>query len=182
MTDNKKTPEKRLTAEESTRTVFLQEMRSVVYDHQGSAFIKFINLAIGIEYLGAFWDNNDFMEEGLSEKRFNKALKKLFPKKYQRFSKSGNEFYLYKQFRCPFVHQLRPGKKVVVTHRAESQKEGTTHLEPTKNGFLVLVLEDFFDDFESACNKLFDFEKKKKLPSKKLKQDYLVFRSIRDNE
>ncbi len=183
MTDDKNdVSDKRLSARESIRTIFVQEMKSVIYDHKGSAYIKFINIAIGIEYLGAFLDNHDFTKERESQKRFDNALRKLFPKKYLKFSKSDNEFYLYENFRCPFVHQLRPGKKVVVTHRDESKREGTTHLEPTKRGLLVLVLEDFFDDFEIACNRLFQLEEKNKLPSKKLEQDYIRLISIRDNE
>lgn len=174
--------EKKLTTKESVRIFFLNEMRSVVYDHQGSAFIKFINLAVGIEYLGACMDSHKFTKEKESKERFNRALYKLFPNKYRHLSKSSHKFYLYESFRCPFVHQLRPGKDVVVTHREEAKKEGTTHLETTENGLLVLVLEDFFDDFEKACNKLFDLECKGKLPTKKMKEDYIRVISIKNNK
>lgn len=172
----------KLTARDSIKTIFLPEMKSIIFDHKGSAYIKFINLAVGIEYLGAFFDSKDFIKEGLSQQRFDKALKKLFPKKYLKYSKAGNKFYLYEKFRCPFVHQLRPGHNVVVTHRDESKKEGTTHLKPTKSGLLVLVLEDFFEDFEKACFKLFRLDKKGKLPSKKLDQKYNELISIRNNQ
>lgn len=54
MTENKNDlSDKRLSVKESIRTIFVQEMKSVIYDHKGSAYIKFINIAIGIEYLGA---------------------------------------------------------------------------------------------------------------------------------
>jgi hypothetical protein len=171
-----------LSVRESIETIFLRELKSIIYDHKDSAYIKFINLAIGIEYLGACLDSHDFVKEGESKGRFDNALKKLFHKKYHKFSKSDNQFYLYEKFRCPFVHQLRPGKNVVVTHREESKREGTTHLEFTKSGLLVLVLEDFFDDFATACNNLFKLEEKNKLPSKKLGDNYIKLTSIKNNE
>lgn len=171
----------KLTARDSIKTIFLPEMRSIIFEHNGSAYMKFINLAVGIEYLGAFFDSEDFIEEGLSQDRFDKALKKLFPKKYLKYSKADNQFYLYEKFRCSFVHQLRPGNNVVITYRDESKKEGTTHLEPTKSGLLVLVLEDFFEDFEKACKTLFKLDRKGKLPSKKLDQEYNKLISIRNN-
>ena len=177
----KRSNEKSLTTGEVVREIFLKEMKSVVYDHKGSAYIKFINLAVGIEYLGACLDTHEFTKKNESENRFNSALKKLFPKKYKPFSNSNHKFYLFECFRCPFVHQLRPGKNVVVTHREESKKERTTHLKTSGNGHFVLVLEDFFDDFERACQKLFDLEKKGKLPSLKMKKDYLKLISIENN-
>lgn len=182
MTEDQHTQnERKLTVRESIEAIFLRELKSLIYNHKDSAYIKFINLAIGIEYLGACLDNHDFLKEGVSQERFDCALKKLFPNKYLKFSKSDNEFYLYQNFRCSFVHQLRPGKNVVVTHREESKIEGTTHLICTNSGYLVLVLEDFFDDFESACKKLFALEKNGKLPTKKMSQGYIKVTSIKDN-
>lgn len=172
----------KLSVRESIETIFLRELKSLIYDHKDSAYIKFINLAIGIEYLGACLDNHAFVKEGESKNRFDNALKKLFNRKYLPFSKTDNDFYLFVKFRCSFVHQLRPGKNVVVTHREESRREGTTHLKPTKSGLLVLVLEDFFDDFEKACTRLFDLEEKGKLPSKKLDEDFISLTSIKNNE
>lgn len=52
---------------------------------------------------------------------------------------------------CP---PLRPAKNIVLTHRAESKVEGTKHLNPLKSGQTVLVLEDFYDDLESAAKRL----------------------------
>lgn len=173
--------EKILTVSECVN-LFIRDLHEVIYEHPGSKMIKFIYLAVGIEYLGACLDGHDFLKEGESENRFNKALKKLFPNKYHPFAKADAKISLYKQFRCPFVHQLRPGQDIAVTHRNESNKEGTTHLKRTKNGMLILVLEDLFDDFEKAGRELVRLDQMKKLPTKKLKENYLRVFDIIDNE
>jgi len=169
------------TAEDSVNALLLGELKSLIYEHKGSAFIKFVNITISIEYLGACLDNHDFLEEGHSKERFDAAIIKLFNKKYHPYAKSDNKYYLYEQFRCPFTHQLRPGKNIVVTHREESKKEGTTHLEQTKCGELVLVLEDFYDDLESACKTLIKLGEKGKLPSIKMQQGHIKLVSLNKN-
>jgi hypothetical protein len=161
--------------------LFMNDLHEVIYDHPGSKLIKFIYLAIGIEYLGACLDQYDFLKKGESENRFNEALKKLFPNKYHQFAKTNASVSLYEEFRCAFVHQLRPGPSIAVTHRGESKREGTTHLKKTLNGMLILVLEDLFDDFEKACKTLIRLDEKGKLPSKKLEQNYLRVFDIKDN-
>jgi len=86
---------------------------------------------------------------------------------------------LYEKFRCPLLHQLRPSKVIGFSHKKESIIEGTTHLKPIENGILVLILEDFFDDFEKACKKLILLNNKGELPTKKNNEDYIVKTSIR---
>lgn len=162
--------------------LFTSDLREVIYEHPGSKMIKFIYLAVGIEYLGACLDEYDFLEERESKNRFNRALKKLFPKKYPPFAKVDAKINLFEQFRCAFVHQLRPGKDIAVTHRNESKEQGTTHLKKTFDGMLILVLEDLFDDFEKASKELIRLEQMGKLPTKKLKQNYLRVFDIVDNK
>ncbi|MEO9477225.1 MAG: hypothetical protein ABJG41_16890 [Cyclobacteriaceae bacterium] len=171
----------KLTVIDTVERILIAELKSMVYDHQGSAFIKFINIAVGIEYFGACLDVHAFQDFNKSEERFNNALKKLFPKKYEKYAKSGAEIYFFRDFRGTFIHQIRPGKNVVVTHRNESKREGTTHLKKTKSGDLVLVLEDFFDDFEKAGKALIKKAKDGKLPTKKDQQNYIRLVSIQNN-
>lgn len=60
-----------------------------------------IMILIGIEYVGSFFDNEPFEKAGLSEKRFNTALKKLFTKEiYQQRN------YLYRTLRAQLIHGL----------------------------------------------------------------------------
>lgn len=171
----------RLTLTDTVKSIVIDEMKSIIYQHKGSAYIKFLNLAICIEYLGACLDHHPFDKDGESETRFNDALKKLFVKKYEKFAKSGADIYLYEDFRCRFVHQLRPGKNIVLTHRDESKAEGTKHLTPIKSGQLVLVLEDFFDDLEKAANRLITQFKNGKITNKKGDKDFIQLISIRNN-
>jgi hypothetical protein len=171
-----------LSVKQSVDLILLKELHSLVYHHKGSAYIKFINIAIGIEFLGACLDQHPFAEFGESENRFNKALKKLFPTNYRRFANEQSENYFFREFRGPFIHQLRPGKNIVVTHRDESAIEGTKHLVKTESGFLVLVLEDFFDDFEKACKNLLKLNEKGKLPTKKIDQEYIKLFPTRNNK
>jgi hypothetical protein len=174
--------EKTLTLIATIKSLLLGELKSIVYNHKGSAYIKFINLAIGIEYLGACLDHHPFEKPKESENRFNQALKKLFDNKYKKYSKKAASIYFFEEFRCPFVHQLRPGRKIVLTHREESKVEGTKHLTPLESGELVLILEDFYDDFESAANKLIRQFEDHKITNKKGDKGFIRLVSVRDNK
>jgi hypothetical protein len=77
---------------------------------------------------------------------------------------------------------LRPGKKIVLTHRKESNDEGTRHLTPLETGELVFVLEDFFDDFEDAANRLIRQFKDGTITNKKGDQGFIKLVSIKDNK
>lgn len=148
-----------------------------------AAYIKFVNIAVVIEFLGACFDELDFNSDGQSEKRFKKAIKKLFPSKYHRYAKENNSHYLYEEFRCNFLHQLRPSKKYVVTHRKEQEKEGTTHLKPLNNcDRIVLVLEEFIEDTIKAAERLCQKFEDGKLTNKKNEQTYIQYIEIRNNE
>lgn len=171
----------RLAVTDTNNSLLLGELKSIIYNHKGSAYIKFLNIAICIEYLGACLDHHQFDKDGESENRFNDALKKLFNKKYEKFAKAGSEVYLYEDFRCRFVHQLRPSRKIVLTHREESKVEKTKHLAPLKDGRLVLVLEDFYDDLEKAATRLVDQFKKGKITNTKGDMGFIEVTSIRDN-
>lgn len=171
-----------LTVVDTINNILLQEYKSIVYDCQGSNFAKFILIAVGIEYLGACLDEFPFTERSKSENRFNQALVKLFSKRYHQYAKGASSAYLYEKFRCGIVHQLRPAKGVAFSHRDEAKREKTSHLSYVKNAPFVLVLEDFYDDFEMACIKLVRMIESGKLTNKKVEEDYLRLTNVRDNE
>jgi hypothetical protein len=177
-----KNKERILTLVETIKTLILGELKSIVYQHQGSAFIKFLNIAIAIEYLGACLDHHPFDKDKQSEKRFNEALKELFEKKYKKYTKTDSEIYFFKEFRCSFIHQLRPGSNIVVTHREEAKKEKTTHLVPLKSGPLVLVLEDFYDDLEKAATGLIRKFEKGKITNQKGGKGFIKYVTVVNNE
>ena len=167
------------TVKDTINDILLQELKAIIYDHQGSAYIKFVNIAVGIEFLGACLDAFDFMDQRQSKARFDNALKKLFPNRYKNYTQEGSRIYFYTEFRCSFFHQFRPGSKIAITHRHESKREGTKHLEKS-NGLLILVLEDFFDDFEKACLSCIKKFDAGKLSSKKLNENYISYISLKD--
>ena len=126
---------------------------------QPSPFIKFLPIAVCIEFLGACYDEHPFdctsrSIKDINEKRFNKALKELFPKPYQKYTKSSSPHYLYTHFRCGMVHQLRPSGKVVFTTRLESKAGNRNHLDEDSRGVLLLVLESLYDDLSKASERL----------------------------
>ncbi|SKC77653.1 hypothetical protein SAMN05660236_3619 [Ohtaekwangia koreensis] len=73
--DEQENKVKNVTLIETIRSILLGELKSIIYNHNGSAYIKFLNLAIGIEYLGACLDHHPFDKDKESENRFNEALK-----------------------------------------------------------------------------------------------------------
>lgn len=163
---------KKLDGIESIKQILLKELKDIVY-FEKAPYIKFVLLVNSIEYIGASLDAFPYIETGHSETRFNDALKKLFPKQYDKYTKADSEFYFYENLRCGLVHQFRPKKSQIhLTTRKEAIEDGNEHLEE-KNSSIYIVLEDFYDDLEKAVNKLIDLSKKGKTPSNKLNNDFL---------
>lgn len=181
MTESYQIDSKQLSVLDSIKAIQIKEFRSIILNHKGSSFVKFLLLAVGIEYLGACLDEKPFNEPHESEDRFNRALKKLFDKKYHKFTKKAAKVYLYRDFRCNFVHQIRPAKNIVITHTDESRRENTKHLENIIDSPLVLVLEEFYNDYEKACNRLIRGFESGKYSNKKGNQGYLKYTNVRNN-
>ena len=120
----------------------------------GSTIGKFILIAVGIEFLGACLDRQHIKATARSEKRFNLAIVKLFPKKYHHFVKKESVPNLYFDFRCPIIHQFKPGKSVFLCSREDADTIGQSHLSYHPEGSLILVAEEFYDDLASAGSKL----------------------------
>ena len=107
--------------------------------------LPYILITAGIEFLGKCLDNNiDIHQSGGSKKAFQKAISELFPSKY---SQAYFKFNLYDQLRCGFNHCTLPGYNIVMSQRTQGQE----NLSVTPTGKLVLVIEDFYDDFKKAC-------------------------------
>jgi len=137
-------------------------------------YLSFGVIAQGIEFLGACLDEFPFDNKNQSEKRFKKAIKSLFPK-YAKHNSPRAEFYLYQDLRCALIHTVRPYVRVVLTHRAESVKEGTRHLEKYENQ-LVLVAEDLYDDFKKACESVIRKIQRDEITCKKVRQNHIVIK------
>lgn len=153
--------------------VILREIKEIVYskDCKTAPYVKFIVIATAIEFLGACGDPHEFNTDQQSENRFNNGLK-YFPKKYIPFSKKDSKVYLYEDFRCHMIHQLRPSTKISLTERGR----GYTHLdENIESGKTILILEDLYDDLEKAAKKFIKKSQTGKVANnKKINDDYVI--------
>ena len=132
-----------MTVKDFINRVFVVEYKGLI--DSGFHYISFALMGLGIEFLGACLDAHEFGTRGQSTTRFKLAIRKLFPRKYHAY---GSE--LCADLRNGFAHQFRPGFQFVLTHRAESAREGTAHLGPFGKQ-TVLVAEDLYRDFQDAC-------------------------------
>ncbi|MGD0858313.1 MAG: hypothetical protein ABR912_03235 [Terracidiphilus sp.] len=129
------------------KITFLEQYREIVYAHKFH-YISFALICIGIEFLGKCLDQpNGWHDKGRSKEHFENAINELMPKYSACSSK------LYKQLRSGFAHGLLPGTDIGLTHRDESVQYGTHNLGE-HNGNLILVVEEFYDDFELACREI----------------------------
>ena len=183
---------------ETLKAVIINEIGGLIYPHgkkstdifeQTSPYIKFLPITSCIEFMGACYDERPFEtsridNQKIVETRFNVALKNLFDKRYNPFMKASSDFYLYKKLRNCLIHQLRPGFGIVLTTRSESIKDKTEHLKTiSHNGkdFLVLVLEDFYDDLKKAAEKLIHKFESNKITNKKGENAFLDIISPSNN-
>lgn len=156
---------------EFVQNILIEDIGNIQQTHKYH-FISFALIALGIEYLGACLDPYDFNEEGLSEKRFRQSIKILFKEEYHKFNGKHKKFDLYKNLRCGMLHIIVPGSDLVLSQR----EEGLRHLKIGNikdRRVLVLVAEDFYEDFKSACNLLIKKIELKELQGNKIIGQYL---------
>lgn len=111
-------------------------------------FQAFIVIAIGIEFLGAFTDTDDFNDFGLSKQRFLNSLDHWFKNKYQE-----KKTWLFENLRGSLVHQYRPGKEIFLTSKCKNGVDLSKHWT-IEEGKTIFVLEQLLIDFKMACEKL----------------------------
>jgi hypothetical protein len=112
--------------------------------HPRPGVFAFGIIGISIEALGSFFDSDPLEQEGLSKKRFSKAVDELFkPLKKEYDNKA---VCLFRGLRCGMAHIGRPQGKIAFTTRSEAQADGNKHLNKDHQGMLVLVAEDLAND------------------------------------
>lgn len=140
--------------------VFKNEIAEMTMNDNGFAkhpYIGFSLVCQSIEVLGACFDEYDWEDRNLSELRFRLAISKLFTEKYQQFNNKKSKIDLYKNLRCPMVHQMRPGKFIGLSERKHELSYGVSNKHLTKQGTkIILIYEDFLKDFQGACNKIIE--------------------------
>jgi hypothetical protein len=136
-----------LSSKQFIQSVLIRELRAIVYEHKFH-YLAFGLICSGVEFIGKADDQdatwNTYKRNGYYFKRGLSLLGPVYHK---------NKDVLYEGLRCSFAHGLIPGKSIGLTHRAEALKHKTTHMTMYKSG-LVVIVEDFFDDFEAACKTL----------------------------
>jgi hypothetical protein len=134
---------------EFIKTVFVDELKSLI---DTKPYISFMIISIGIEYLGKCINKeiSNWQQEGKSKKNFEKAILEI--PSLKKYSIYLEKYKFYDSFRCGLVHAASP--KFQITFSREGQ---TNHLEEN-NKQLNLKIEDFFKDFEDACNYVIELE------------------------
>jgi hypothetical protein len=133
------------------REVILTDFGRIMESRE-STVGKFILIAVGIEFLGACLDRQHLNATARSEKRFNSAIRELFPKKYHHFIRQKSIPNLFVDFRCQIIHQFRPGKSLTLCSLEDTDRHN--HLSYHAGGSLILVVEEFYKDLAAAANEL----------------------------
>ncbi len=136
-------------------TVLLGNIVKMI-ETDGQHYLGFGTLGCAIEFIGACMDSDPFDKKELSRRRFESAIKTLFPAGYHpHATESKGGYDLFVQLRCGMAHIMRPQGKVGFTTLAESKQDGTSHLQVESNtGKLVLVSESLLSDFKDAVTAL----------------------------
>lgn len=157
---------------EFINTVFVNEIEKMTVDASGNAthpYVGFSLICQSIEVLGACFDEYDWEDRDLSGLRFRLAISKLFPKNYQLFNTKKGKIDLYKNLRCPMVHQMRPGKYIKLSERKHELSASVSNRHLTMQGDqLILIYEDFLSDFKEAGIKIIGMIENGGIKSKKV--------------
>lgn len=137
----------KMTQKEFIQQVLINQIGSV---NKTDKYLSYILIVSGIELLGICVDENGFFESGHSGKRFRNIIENYFPDSYKIYNNNG-EIDLYSELRCGLLHSVLPKQKIGLSEIAH----GSKHLS-IQDGRLVLVAEDFYNDFKNACEIIID--------------------------
>jgi len=138
-----------LSSTEFIKKVFIEGIGKLVDD--GSYHFAFLSMSQAIETLGSFLDAKPLKARDQSKLRFSHAINKLMPFKYADLN---NHHELYNQLRASLAHTFTPGRRLILTSKA-NRENGSRHLQ-IKDEQLILVAEDFYQDFKKACLRLLE--------------------------
>ncbi|MCK5169929.1 MAG: hypothetical protein KAQ75_08620 [Bacteroidales bacterium] len=161
--------ENNLSAKNFIQEIFIEETGRLV--NAGFYHFAFVIMAQGLETLGSFLDSKPLKAREQSKLRFSHAINRLMPVKY---TKLNNNHTLYDQLRASLAHTFTVSRHVYLTSKANTEY-GKKHLQEI-DGRLVLVAEDFYKDFQKACERLLDGMDKGIISEKKINtQFYYTF-------
>jgi len=137
--------------------VLIETFKEIQHD-EGHRDISFSLICQGIEFLGACLDSEPFSAKGLNAPRFRRAIYDLFPTSYRPFNQgSGKPFDMYENLRCSLFQSILHESRLELIQRCGETELDAHHLQIKEiRGIprLVLVLEDLFDDYQSACKEI----------------------------
>ena len=155
-----------MTIEWYIKNVLVKDLGKMVFT-PGLQYLSFGVMASMIEFLGAFFDNEDFYKQRLSRDRFSKAIQSLTAfTEYRKFDNPQNLHDLYSNMRCGMAHIGKPNVGVAFTERG-NPKEWDKHLQvckvndPNHPQRLILVCEDLYFDITNGANELLKLMKAK---------------------
>lgn len=157
--------ENNLSAKDFIKKVFIEETGRLI--ETGFYHFAFVIMAQGLETLGSFLDNKPLKAREQSKLRFSHAINRLMPKHYADFN---NNHILYDQLRASLAHTFTVSRKVFLTSKSNSEFAKKHLCE--HDGKLVLLAEDFYEDFKKACIRLIDGMDKGKVAEKKINSDF----------
>lgn len=160
---------------------FLETLGEII-GIKGNAYLKFLLIIQGIEFLGACVDDQpfDLYERKLPKDRFNRGLRN-FRKEYHLFTGEGSSIKFFEDLRSPMVHQFRPNQsKFRLSDQTSIHWQGGLHLSFDQNQRLILVLEDFYEDFVDAVKSVMRKIESGELNASKLTDPHITIESIRD--
>ena len=141
------------------RDVLIGEIKDIM-DH-GHAYLSFALMCAGIDCLGRCIDDQVTWHKVVGGGKHFKLGVSLFPPHYHSLADP-----LYTDLRCGLLHAQRPGG-VRLTEQKNGPFDYKDHLISNDR---VIVVEHFYTDFASACNKVLATQF---APSSKMNQMFL---------
>lgn len=130
--------------------------------NHGFTFFSVVLITQGIETFGGILDNKPLKAQAQSKKRFDKALRKLFPPLYGFINK--NDF-LYDKLRNHMVHTLIPSSQIRIV--SNDEKNSHQHLS-MQDKILIINPAQYQKDFAAAASLLLQLIEKGEVYNKKI--------------
>lgn len=141
-------------------------------------YYSFIIIGQGIEFLGSLFDDQPFDKHIPDGYRFKNALSKnLFPNSFYK----QNQDWLYNNFRCSLIHQIRPSEELLLTSNSINKYPEEKHLKKLEGSDKrVIIIELLYRDFKKACEKVIKMIERKdsQLDQAKIVENYLNIFSV----
>lgn len=157
--------ENNLSAKEFIQKVFIGETEKLIETE--SFHYAFVVMAQALETLGSFLDAKPLKARDQSKLRFSRAVNRLMPLQY---TKLNDNHVLYDQLRASLAHTFTASRNIYLTTKSDSEF-GKKHLQKIDDK-LILVAEDFYNDFKKACKRLIEGMEKGIVAEKKIEMKF----------